>query len=333
MNQEHRAATREAVHGWSGVPVRLKRVVLAVGWACSSFFHQPRWPRKRPGPAPRKLDPVRAQAVREAAWAYPWWGYKKVAVICRRQGWAVSNRFVYRVLKAAGLLQRRRPRNPELYQAARLFELLPDRPNELWQADVTYLHIPGFGWWYAVTVIDYFSRYLLALHLSPSNDASALIQATDQARAEAERLHGPLESSPTLVTDNGSNFLARRFRAHIRGRLEQVRTRYRTPQQLGLLERFHRTLKHEEVYWHLYRSPAEARDLLAAFRRRYNEVRPHWALTPEKGGDPLTPARVYVQGEAIQLPAWQGWARAAREKLEELLKTESGREEKQPLAA
>jgi putative transposase len=271
--------------------------------------------------------------VREAAWSYPWWGYKKVAVICRRHGWAVSNRFVYRVLKAAGLLQRRRPRDPELYQASRLFELLPKGPNELWQADVTYLHIPGFGWWYAVTVIDYFSRYLLALHLVPNNDAVALIQAIDQARAEAERLHGPLEHVPKLVTDNGSNFLAKRFHAHIRGCFEQVRTRYRTPQQLGLLERFHRTLKQEEVYWQVYRSPAEARELLAAFRRRYNHLRPHWALSPLQGGDPFTPASVYIRGEQIQLPAWQGWAKEAKKKLDALMDTDAARQREQAVAA
>ena len=201
---------------------------------------------------------------------------------------------------------------PKLYQATRLFELLPTGPNQLWQADVTYLHIPGHGWWYAVTVIDYFSRYLLALHLSPSNDAGAVMAAIDEARAEAERLHGPLETSPTLVTDNGSNFLARRFRAHIDGVLDQVRIRYRTPQQLGLLERFHETLKVEEVYWDIYRSPAEARDRLALFRQRYNEIRPHWALVPTEGGDPLTPADVYRGRTPIQIPAWQGWAKAAR---------------------
>ena len=76
------------------------------------------------------------------------------------------------------------------------------------------------------------------------------------------------------MTDNGSNFLARRFQRHIKGLLNQVRTRYRTPQQLGLLERFHQTLKQEEVYWDLYRSPGEARDRLVAFRQRYNEIRP-----------------------------------------------------------
>jgi hypothetical protein len=54
------------------------------------------------------------------------------------------------------------------------------------------------------------------------------------------------------------------------------------------------------------------------FRRRYNEIRPHWALEPAGGGDVLTPADVYVQGQAIELPKWQGWAKAAREKLKEL---------------
>ena len=210
-------------------------------------------------------------------------------------------------------------RRAEAYQAARLFELLPKGPNELWQSDVTYIHIPGFGWWYAVTVIDYFSRYLLALHLSPSNDAGALVTAIDQARAEAERLHGPLETTPTLVTDNGSNFLARRFQRHIRGLLTQVRTQYRTPQQLGLLERFHQTLKSEEVYWDLYRSPAEARDRLAAFHRRYNQIRPHWALIPEKGGDPVTPEDVYRHSTPVVLPAWQGWAKAAKAKIDAML--------------
>ncbi|MEM6454473.1 MAG: DDE-type integrase/transposase/recombinase [Acidobacteriota bacterium] len=194
----------------------------------------------------------RLRSVVEVSLADPWWGYKRIAVICRRAKIAISNRFVYRVLKEANLLQWRRPKSPELYQAARLFELLPQKSNDLWQADVTYIHIPGHGWWYAVTVIDYFSRYLLALHLSPSNDAGALTIAIDQAFAEAERVHGPLEHKPTLVTDNGSNFIARRFHKHIKDLLDQVRTRYRTPQQLGLLERFHQTLKQEEVYWDIY---------------------------------------------------------------------------------
>ena len=139
------------------------------------------------------------------------------------------------------------------------------------------------------------------------------------AREEAERICGQLLKRPFLVTDNGSSFIARRFVDFVGDQYSHVRIQYRTPQQLGLLERFHRTLKTEEVYWRLYNNPQHARDCLAEFQVRYNTLRPHWALLPELGGDPLVPADVYSGGEVIQIPRWQGWARAAREKLKELL--------------
>lgn len=179
----------------------------------------------------------------------------------------MSNRFVYRVLKETGLLNNKRRRTAEVYQAARLFELLLQGPDQLWQAGVPYIHILGFGWWYAVTVIGYFSRYLLAVHLSPRNDSRALITGIDQARTEGKHLYGPREQPPTLVTGHGSNILPLHFRRHIRGVLNKERTRNRTPQQLGLFEFFDQTLKQEEVPWDLYRSPAEARDSLAPFRQ------------------------------------------------------------------
>ena len=89
-----------------------------------------------------------------------------------------------------------RPYKAELHQASKLYELLPQGPNELWQTDVTYIHIPGHGWWYAVTVIDYYSRYLLACHLTSSYCAAEAIHALGLARAEAERLCGPLAKIP-----------------------------------------------------------------------------------------------------------------------------------------
>jgi transposase InsO family protein len=65
------------------------------------------------------------------------------------------------------------PREAELYQSMKLWQLLPNGPNELWQTDVTYVHIPGHGWWYVITVIDYYSRYLLAAYLTDSYSAIA----------------------------------------------------------------------------------------------------------------------------------------------------------------
>lgn len=158
----------------------------------------------------------------------------------------------------------------------------------------------------------------MALRLTSSYCALEAIEALKEARAEAKRIHGPLSKTPFLVTDNGSSFVARRFGAFIQERYAHVRIQYRTPTQLGLLERFHQTLKEEEVYWRLYDNPAHARECLAQFRERYNTNRPHWALRPAEGGDPLVPEEVYAAGRAIQIPKWQSWAVKAKAELDRL---------------
>ena len=300
---------------------RLVQVLKLVGVAPSTWYRPSldESLRKRPGPSPKPVSEEAVKGVVTMATDNPWYGYKKIAVMCRRAQQAVTDREAYTVMRDHGLLHKPRVRVAELYQAARLFELLPQHPNELWQMDVTYIHIPGYGWWYTVTVIDYYSRYLLGCHLTSSYSALEVLNALKLAREEAERICGPLSKRPFLVTDNGSSFIARRFVDFVGDQYNHVRIRYRTPQQLGLLERFHRTLKTEEVYWRLYDNPQHARECLAEFQVRYNRSRPHWALLPELGGDPLVPADVYSGGEVIQIPRWQGWARAAREKLKELL--------------
>ena len=301
--------------------LRRTRLLKALGVATSSWYRSPVAPgdRRRPGPSPRPLAEAIRQTVVAMAVANPWYGYKRIAVMCRRAGHAVQDRQAYVAMRESGLLQKPRPREPELHQAAKLFELLPQKPNDLWQMDVTYIHVPGHGWHYAVTVIDYYSRYLLACHLTNSYSALEVSHALSEARREAERLHGPLSKPPFLVTDNGPSFLARRFAGFVKGSYQHVRIAYRTPQQLGLMERFHQTLKTEEVYWRLYDDPAHARVCLAAFRERYNRQRPHWALRPEGGGDPLVPEDVYARGEVVQLPRWQQWAKAAKEKLDSMM--------------
>ena len=300
---------------------RLRAVLLALGIAAATWYYRP-VRREIDGRRQRRLV-VPAdieQAVVTMAETNPWHGYKRIAVMCRRDGTAVTDRQAYATMSAYGLLhKRRRVRAAGLYQASKLYELLPTAANDLWQMDLTYVHIPGHGWWYAVTVIDYYSRFLLALRLTWSYSAKEVIAALEEARAAAEAIHGPLTKPPFLVTDNGSSFIARAFGRYVRDDFAHVRIQYRTPTQLGLLERFHRTFKDEEVYWRLYDGPQHARDCFAEFHHRYNHVRPHWALRPEEGGDPLVPADAYVNGRRIQVPRWQPWAREAKRRLDQLL--------------
>jgi transposase InsO family protein len=276
----------------------------------------------RRGPLPREATPAEQHVVRTVAQACPWYGYKKIALICHRLDEPIARRKVYRVMQEAGLLHRLRKRIDERarQEVQRLSELLPKRPNELWQTDVTYIPIPGYGWHYAITVIDYYSRYLLALKLTHSYAAAQAVEALRQAVAEATRIHGPPVRPVFLVTDNGTSFVARRFRAalddvRIAGTglsaFSQVRIGYRMPTQLGLLERFHETLKREEVYWNLYADPRDARQKLEIFHERYNQARPHWALVAaEPQAAPariLTPHEVYVQGCKVNPPKWSRW--------------------------
>lgn len=305
---------------------RLVKILAGLGIATSRWYYKPipESERKVPIRLPLTVPAEIAAAVIRMAEDNPWHGYKRIAVMCRRSGINATNKQAYRVMKKNGLLQKRLKAKPaELHQAQKLYELLPKGPNELWQMDVTYIHIPGYGWWYAVTVMDYYSRYLLSCRLTWSYCATEAIAAVEEARREAERLTGPLSQPPFLLTDNGSSFIAKRFRKHVAEDFSHVRIRYRTPTQLGLLERFHRTLKHEEVYWREYDNPGHAKECLAEFRERYNLRRPHWALIPQSGGDPHTPYEVYVDGVRTQIPRWQGWARGAKEKLEQMFKDAS----------
>ena len=128
-----------------------------------------------------------------------------------------------------------------------------------------------------------------------------------------------LKHLPFVVTDNGPSFIAKRFKDFVAEDYRHVRIKYRTPTQLGLLERFHETFKREEVYWRLYDDPEHARGCIAEFRQRYNHHRPHWALVPENGGDAVTPVQVYTESVRTGIPKWQSWARKAKDKIEKLI--------------
>ncbi len=117
----------------------------------------------------------------------------------------------------------------------------------------------------------------------------------------------------TLRHDNGSVYTSEDFQQEIRFYgLTSSPSFVRAPEGNGCAERFIRTLK-QQLLWLRFFPTVEA------FRERYNAIRPHWALVPALGRDAVTPTDVYCRGVEIQLPAWQGWARAAKRKLQGLV--------------
>jgi len=278
---------------------------------------------KGPWPAPR-VDAIDALAAKYAA-DWPAWGHRKVAAMMRADGHAVSTSTVQRALRRRGLLLPRGYRADRKSWAVlrrRVFHDPPTRRNRVWQTDFSEFETPTGGIWRISAVIDYVTKYCLAATVTTTCRGVDALRCLDLAVAEAQRLLnltdlradrgvmdiidaagviiGQAPAPIALVSDNGSCYRASTFRAAFDGDdpvLRHVRTRVRSPQTNGVIERFFETLKYE----HLYRAPIDDGDALAMevarFRQIYNTIRPHQAL-----GD-QTPRHAYLHAEANQSPA------------------------------
>ena len=150
------------------------------------------------------------------------------------------------------------------------------QPNQIWQSDMTKIWAgPAVGWAYLVSVIDCCTREIVGWHLSHRCRTEDALAAVEQA--VLERLPaGSREAQLTLTTDNGTQFTSARFLETL-GRLgiTHRRTAYHHPEGNSYIERFHRSLKEEEVWTAEYRSVEEARSCIARWIEEYNHDRPH----------------------------------------------------------
>src|SRR5215467_2761518 len=81
-------------------------------------------------------------------------------------------------------------------------------PNQLWQTDFTYLKVIGWGWFYLSTVLDDFSRYIVAWKLCTTMKAEDVTATLDLAlRASGLEKAKPADR-PKLLSDNGSSYIA-----------------------------------------------------------------------------------------------------------------------------
>src|SRR3974377_947662 len=134
----------------------------------------------------------------------------------------VSEATVYRLLKDHGLIT-----SPAflLMKAADLFANPTTAPNQLWQTDFTYLKVIGWGWFYLSTVLDDFSRYIIAWKLCATMKAED-VTATLELALNASGLDAAwVLHRPRLLSDNGSSYIStdlakwldKNDMAHVRG--------------------------------------------------------------------------------------------------------------------
>jgi transposase InsO family protein len=259
--------TRERT-GWT-----VRRILHRLGLARSTYrtwvaraARQALADRSPVAPALDAILPAEVTAVLDYALAHPKDGYRRLTWQMVDADVAhLSPSAVYRLLRDADLLYRWKRAG---HAGAR--PAPPTRVHERWHTDLMYLRV-GDGWFFLVTVLDAYSRYVVHWELLATM-AAADVRYVIQHALEATG------ARPKLVTDNGGQFTAGEFKDLVRRfAIEHIRIRTYHPESNGLVERFHRSTR-EALGDGALGTFARAQTVVGEWVRAYNETRLHAGL-------------------------------------------------------
>jgi putative transposase len=292
MKPQEKAAVIALVRG---SPLPRKQVLAQLGLPKSTYYDWCGRGRDRQeglGDRPsgprvpwNKLRPEEEQAVLALARASPELSPRELALQITDAGtFSVSESTCYRLLKRHGLIK---PAEVAGFKAGKEYHRKTSRPNEMWATDGAYLKVVGWGYYYLVTVLDDYSRFILAWRLQLDMTAGSLIEVVQEAVEETGMTEVPLRDRTSLLSDNGPGYLSRVFGRYLRllGIRHIVASPYH-PQTNGKIERYHRTLK-EQVKLVVHETPSVLEKAVAAFVDYYNHHRYH------EGIGNVTPADAY----------------------------------------
>jgi len=238
-------------------------------------------------------DEVRDQII-ELALNEPELSPRELAVtFTDTKGYFVSESSVYRLLKAHDLIT-----SPAfiVIKAADEFHDKTTAPNQLWQTDFTYLKVIGWGWFYLSTVLDDFSRYIIAWKLCTTMKAEDVTDTLTMALTASGCDSARVVQRPRLLSDNGPSYVSSDLATWLSDKgMEHTRGAPCHPQTQGKIERWHQTLKNR-ILLENYFLPGDLERQIAVFVEHYNHRRYHESI-----GN-LTPADVYFgRGDIIML--------------------------------
>ena len=192
--------------------------------------------------------------------------------ITDNEGFTVSESSVYRVLKENGLI---RDQNIQTFPAGKEYKVKPQFVNEQWQTDATYLHVMGWGWFNLISVLDDYSRKILAWKLQSSMTGEDFIEVIDLA---CEKAGVDPEDMPKLVSDRGPALISEELGEYLEDQgIDHILASPYHPQTNGKIERYHKSMK-SVVKLQVYDCPNDLKAEVGKFISSYNKRRYHESL-------------------------------------------------------
>jgi len=276
VHQEVELARRRS--GWPA-----KKALAVLGIARRSYYRWLReeaWVRALPAAPVRPVQPYEALAEEKAAVLD--YARRHPELRHRELAWRMvdadvaylSPSTVYRILKAADLVcpwrRRRKRRRAEEEKAT--------RPDQRWSTDLMYVPV-GAGTYFFVSFMDEYARYIVHHEVLPDMGGISLSLAAQRAiETLPPGADGRPAVKPEIRSDNGSGYLAQEFRVVLRENgLGHHRITPHCPEENGLIERLHRTLR-EDLDGEDLSDLLEAEKVIARVVKRYNDERLHSAL-------------------------------------------------------
>jgi putative transposase len=265
MSAPDRRALLDRDHG----QLSIRRQCALLGVARSGVYRLPRPANDNDLALTRRID--------ELFTAWPFLGSRRLTTLMRSEGHALNRKRVQRLMRKMGIAALGpKPRTTTPAPGHKIYpyllrDLVVDRPNQVWAADITYIPI-GRGFFYLVAVMDWASRAVLSWRLSNTMDASFCVAALEEALARFGK--------PEIFnTDQGSQFTSTAFTGTLAAAGVRISMDGRGRWMDNVfIERLWRSLKHEDIYLKGYADGREAKAGIGSWVAFYNLRRPHQAL-------------------------------------------------------
>ena len=210
--------------------------------------------------------------IRDLAQARVSYGYRRIHVLLRREGWQMSHKRVYRLYRLEGL--RMRPKRPRRHVSSQRREVRPQasRPDERWAMDFMSDELFDGRRIRILTLVDHFTRESLDIEVDGSIGGQRVAEVLARLALQGRK-------PQTIAMDNGPEFTSKRLDqwAYLNG-VELDFSRPGKPTDNAMIEAFNARLREECLNESCFLSLEDAREKIEGWRRHYNGERPHGAL-------------------------------------------------------